>query len=104
MDSIVTSVINRFETRAEMGNEKYGTDLDRKDIDVLGWIQHLQDELHDAYLYSEKLKVEHSIVKADTVKQLMNEWIEDLNFSGVNMTADVFAASFHAFLLRKQNK
>jgi hypothetical protein len=104
MDSIVTSVINRFETRAEMGNEKYGTDLDRKDIDVLGWIQHLQDELHDAYLYSEKLKVEHSIVKADTVKQLMNEWIEDLNFSGVNMTADVFAASFHAFLLRKQSK
>ena len=104
MDSIVTNVINRFKTRAEMGNEKYGTDLDRKDIDVLGWIQHLQDELHDAYLYSEKLKVEHSIIKADTVKQLMAEWIEELNFSGVNMTADVFAASFHAFLLRKQNK
>jgi hypothetical protein len=104
MDSIVKSVIDRFETRAEMGNKKYGTDLDRKDIDVLGWIQHLQDELHDAYLYSEKLKVEHSIIKADTVKQLMNEWIEDLNFSGVNMTADVFAASFYAFLLRNQNK
>ena len=58
MDSIVTKVINRFETRAEMGNKKYGTDLDRKDLNTLEWIQHLQDELHDAYLYSEKLKVE----------------------------------------------
>jgi hypothetical protein len=104
MDSIVTRIIDRFKSRAEIGKQKYGTDMDRKDLTVGEWIQHLQDELHDAYLYSEKLKVEHSIIKADTVKQLMNEWIEDLNFSGVNMTADVFAASFYAFLLRNQNK
>ena len=104
MDSIVTRIVERFKTRAELGNKKYNTDLDRKDIDVLGWIQHLQDELNDAYLYSEKLKVEHSIVRAEEIKQLMDEWINELNFKGVNLSADVFVASFHAFMLRKQNK
>jgi hypothetical protein len=104
MDSIVTKIVDRFKTRAEMGNKKYNTDLDRKDLSVFDWIQHLQDELHDAYLYSEKLKVEHSIVKANEVKQLIDEWMNELNFNNVNMSANVFAASFHAFLLRKQNK
>jgi hypothetical protein len=104
MDSIVTRIVDRFKSRAEMGNKKYNTDLDRKDLTVGEWIQHLQDELHDAYLYSEKLKVEHSIVRAEDVKQLMDEWISELNFKGVNLSADVFVASFHAFMLRKQNQ
>jgi hypothetical protein len=104
MDSIVTRIVDRFKSRAEMGNKKYNTDLDRKDLTVGEWIQHLQDELHDAYLYSEKLKVEHSIVKTEEVKQLMDEWINELNFKGVNLSADVFVASFHAFMLRKQNQ
>lgn len=104
MDSIVTKIIDRFKSRAEVGKQKYNTDMDRKDLTVGEWIQHLQDELHDAYLYSEKLKVEHSIVRAEEVKQLMNEWIEEVNFKGVNLSADVFVASFHGFMLRKQNK
>jgi predicted ATP-dependent Lon-type protease len=104
MDSIVTRIIDRFKSRAEMGNKKYNTDLDRKDLTVGEWIQHLQDELHDAYLYSEKLKVEHSIIRAEDVKQLMDEWISELNFKGVNLSADIFVASFHAFMLRKQNQ
>ncbi len=49
MDSIVTKIVDRFKTRAELGNKKYNTDLDRKDLTVGEWIQHLQDELHDAY-------------------------------------------------------
>ena len=104
MDSIVTRIVDRFKSRAEMGNKKYNTDLDRKDLTIGEWIQHLQDELHDAYLYSEKLKVEHSIVRAEDVKQLMDEWISELNFKGVNLSADIFVASFHAFMLRKQNQ
>jgi hypothetical protein len=104
MDSIVTRIIERFKSRAEVGKQKYNTDMDRKDLTVGEWIQHLQDELHDAYLYSEKLKVEHSIQSADEIKKLMDEWINELNFKGVNLSADVFVASFHAFLLRKQNK
>ena len=41
-----------------MGKEKYGTDLDRTDLDKVSWIQHAQDELMDGILYLEKLKQE----------------------------------------------
>lgn len=101
MDSIVGKVVDRFKTRAEVGFKKYGTDLDRKDVTLPEWIQHLQDELHDAYLYSEKLKTEHSLAQAEEVKKLMNDWIAEMNFTGVSMTAEMCAASFYAYLLRR---
>jgi hypothetical protein len=59
-DSIVQNISERFIERAKKGWTKYGTNLDRKDLDVGEWIEHLQDELHDAYLYSEKLKQENT--------------------------------------------
>lgn len=55
-DSIVTAVINSFKQRAEFGQKKYGTNLDRTDLSVLDWIQHAQEEHMDAILYLEKLK------------------------------------------------
>ena len=57
VDSIVKSVLNKFVQRSIMGKKKYGTDLDRNDLDVTDWITHAQDELMDAILYLEKLKV-----------------------------------------------
>ena len=60
MDSIVSSVIAKFEERAKMGQQKYGTNLDRTDLSVLDWIRHAQEEHMDAILYFEKLK--HTIV------------------------------------------
>lgn len=57
-DSIVKGVIAKFLQRAAVGKEKYGTDLDRKDLLLKDWIIHAQEELMDAILYLEKLKVE----------------------------------------------
>jgi hypothetical protein len=56
MDSIVTTIVAKFEDRAKKGKAKYGTDLDRTDLSVLDWIQHAQEEHMDAILYLEKLK------------------------------------------------
>jgi len=56
VDSVVQTIIERFESRAAFGKQKYSTDLDRTDLSVLDWIQHIQDELHDGILYLEKLK------------------------------------------------
>ncbi len=56
VDSIVRSVIEKFIERSTFGKNKYGTDLDRNDISVLGWIEHAQEEHMDAILYLEKLK------------------------------------------------
>jgi hypothetical protein len=59
LDSVVNSVINSFKQRAEFGQKKYGTNLDRTDLSVLDWIQHAQEEHMDAILYLEKLKQLH---------------------------------------------
>ena len=55
-DSIVNSVIKKFAERSKVGQEKYGTTLDRTDLKTLDWIQHAQEELMDGILYLEKLK------------------------------------------------
>jgi len=57
-DSVVTAVIQKFQQRARFGKAKYGTDLDRKDLQVHDWITHAQEELMDGILYLEKLKQE----------------------------------------------
>ena len=57
-DSIVQSVIQKFISRSQFGKKKYGTDLDRTDLQVSDWITHAQEELMDGILYLEKLKQE----------------------------------------------
>ena len=56
MDSIVTSVIKQFETRSKMGEQKYGVNMDREDLQFPEWITHMKEELMDAILYLEKLE------------------------------------------------
>ena len=62
-DTVVTSIINQFVQRAQFGKQKYGTDLDRRDLTTLNWIEHAKQELMDGILYLEKLKQELSVKK-----------------------------------------
>ena len=62
-DSIVQSIIQQFIERSRMGKEKYGTDLDRTDLDTKDQIQHAQEELMDGILYLEKLKKNMNLVE-----------------------------------------
>jgi hypothetical protein len=59
-DSIVNNVIESFIERSNAGFAKYGTNLDRKDLSVLEWINHAQEEAMDMILYLEKLKQEYN--------------------------------------------
>ena len=59
-DSVVRSVIEKFLQRSQVGQQKYGTNLDRTDLSFLQWINHAQEELMDGILYLEKIKQEHS--------------------------------------------
>ena len=59
LDSIVTSVIKQFEERSIKGKEKYGTDLDREDLALIDWIEHVKQEHMDAILYLEKIKQQY---------------------------------------------
>ncbi len=60
-DTIVMEVLAKFVGRSKVGLDKYGTTLDREDIDLVGWLNHLQEELMDATLYVERLKKELTI-------------------------------------------
>ncbi len=58
-DTIVNTIIGSFIQRSNLGFEKYGTTLDRKDLSLIEWIQHAQEEHMDAILYLEKLKQQY---------------------------------------------
>lgn len=57
-DNNVNAVIAAYKARAAKGFAKYGTTTERTDVDLLGWLQHLQEELMDATVYIERLKKE----------------------------------------------
>jgi hypothetical protein len=59
-DSIVNNVVESFIERSNVGFAKYGTNLDRKDLSALEWINHAQQEAMDFVLYLEKLKQEYN--------------------------------------------
>jgi|TARA_R110001592_G_scaffold268916_1_gene535234 hypothetical protein len=54
-DTVVKSVLDKYQERSEAGKLKYGKTLDRKDLTMKQWLTHLQEELMDATLYIEKL-------------------------------------------------
>jgi hypothetical protein len=55
-DRIVIQVLNQIADRSERGLEKYGTNLERTDLDTLDWLQHAQEEAMDLCLYLERIK------------------------------------------------
>ncbi|WP_296683182.1 hypothetical protein [Flavobacterium sp.] len=57
-DSVVESVIKKFQDRSDLGIKKYGTTLDRNDLSWQEWISHAQEEAMDLVLYLERMKKE----------------------------------------------
>jgi hypothetical protein len=62
-DQIVLRVLAKYAQRSEAGIEKYGTTLMRDDLNLIDWLNHLQEELMDATLYIERLKSEVKTLK-----------------------------------------
>lgn len=56
MSKIEESVAKQLLDRADTGKKKYGVTMERDDLSLLEWLQHLQEELMDATVYVEKLK------------------------------------------------
>jgi len=57
-DENVESVRDLLSRRMLSGYQKYGVTTERTDIDLAGWLQHLQEELLDAAVYVERIKKE----------------------------------------------
>ena len=60
MSKVEDKVVQAILKRAETGERKYGVTMERGDLSLLEWLQHLQEELLDAAVYVEKLKMLHS--------------------------------------------
>lgn len=52
-DANVECVRQKLLQRSEVGLRKYGVTTEREDIDLYGWLTHLQEELLDAAVYIE---------------------------------------------------
>jgi len=55
MSRIEEKVATKLLERAEVGFKKYGTTMERNDLNLRDWLVHLQEELMDASVYVEKL-------------------------------------------------
>lgn len=54
-DKILKSLLLKYQERSIKGFAKYGQTMERKDLDQLAWLKHLQEELMDASLYLQRL-------------------------------------------------
>lgn len=71
-DPIVLKVLSKYYERSQLGIQKYGRTLDRDDLNLMDWLNHLQEELMDATLYIEKLKEEASKTEQNIPKSGTN--------------------------------
>jgi hypothetical protein len=55
-DSVVYRIAHLLKTRSERGIRKYGTTLDRTDLEVKQWIDHAIEECLDQALYLQRIK------------------------------------------------
>ena len=63
MSSIEEIVIAEIRQRAEKGEAKYGTTMDRDDLSLKEWLQHLKEELMDGVIYTQKIISELEVLE-----------------------------------------
>ena len=69
-DQIVKKVMAKFYERSQVGINKYGTTLDRDELSLTDWLNHLQEELMDATCYIEKLKQDVKFIEQKTRQEV----------------------------------
>ena len=68
MSSIEEQVCFKNLKRSEVGEKKYGTTMERKDLTKLEWLKHAQEEAMDLCVYLQKL------IELEESKPFKYEW------------------------------
>ena len=71
-DPIVATVMKRMSDRSEEGMKKYGCTMMRDDVTTVGWIDHAIEELLNAAVYLERLKLNLTSFRFNNVDDLFN--------------------------------
>ena len=64
-------VIEKIKTRREIGRKKYGVSMERTDLSHYKWLNHLQEELMDAAIYTERLLREERLRELSNADKLL---------------------------------
>ena len=75
-DKVVLAVMAKYAQRSATGLKKYGTTLQREDLTLDQWINHLLEELMDATLYLSRIKKE---IELHYVKGFSDGYREAMN-------------------------
>lgn len=62
-DQNVATVVGKYLVRAQFGLLKYGVTTERTDLTLQQWLQHLQDELMDATVYTQRLMHDYEVAQ-----------------------------------------
>ena len=68
MSDIEDAVCRKIQIRALVGENKYGTTMEREDLGYIDWLLHLQEEVMDASVYVEK-----EILSSELDKQFQSQ-------------------------------
>jgi hypothetical protein len=68
MSSIEEQVCFKILKRSEVGEKKYGTTMERQDLNRLEWLKHAQEEAMDLAVYLQKL------IELEEQKPFRYEW------------------------------
>tara|TARA_B100002019_G_scaffold278831_1_gene280104 strand:+ start:2652 stop:2900 length:249 start_codon:yes stop_codon:yes gene_type:complete len=81
MSKIEDEVCEEIQARAERGLNKYGVNMERGDLDIHEWLQHLLEELLDAAVYVKRLQKEYAEMteSLDKVLELTQEIREKID-------------------------
>lgn len=82
MSKIEDEVCEEIQDRAAKGLAKYGVSMERGDLDIHEWLQHLLEELLDAAVYVKRLQKEYAemtenLDKVLAITQEIKEKIEE---------------------------
>ena len=56
MSELLKKLFEEYELREQRGLSKYGTTMDREDLELKDWVQHALEEAQDLSLYLFKIK------------------------------------------------
>lgn len=69
MSHLLNELFKEFESRENRGLKKYGTTMDRNDLELQEWVQHALEEVMDLTLYLYKIKLNGTQRNTDCKKE-----------------------------------
>jgi hypothetical protein len=82
MSQLLAKVFAEFIEREERGFKKYGTTMDRNDLSLDEWIQHLKEELMDGLLYLQKIQTIYDTQRHSDYQEANSRNDEGINTRG----------------------